>query len=158
MTMTRRTLLASGAAVGTSAAGLCHFVGLDLGGTHPPVFVDAELLAFLRPPLLQLKLSNPPLQVLAHCRDLEFDSLKEQLRSTGHFIGLLQPASHVLVLEAVRDLFGRVSVDSTVEDARREDLGARVMSLLAGVGQLRPALRAVVAYTRTEMSPVGGPR
>jgi len=135
MSMSRRTLLLAGAAVG--------LVGVEITGSTPVVFVDAEFAEVLHHAVRFNGAAHPPLRILVHCRDLDFVGLKDAMLSTGHFAGVLQSSTHLLVLEAARDLFARVLLDRPLEELRPEDSGAELMALAAAAARIRPGLRAV---------------
>jgi hypothetical protein len=142
--LSRRAVLAGGVA-GLSAVAVRRFVGIDLGGGLPAVFMDAHLVRSLRLPENGRLPGFPVLQVLAHCRDLDFADLTDQVRRAGRCLGLLQPASHLLVLEAVRDVLGRVTLDVAAAQVRPADLGGDFCRLSAAATQVDATVRALAA-------------
>jgi hypothetical protein len=148
MSLTRRQLLAAGlaAAVGRKVQAAVSFLTLDALPLPLPllVLVDEERLEKTLLTRLEGRGFRSELQPVPDCSSVDFGLLTSRIRQAGRIIGLLGPANHVLVLEALRYVGARVELDVPAEllqDAESVELFA----LRQAMGPAASGLQALLA-------------
>jgi len=112
MSLTRRSLLAGGLAVGIAVQAQAAVTLLQRDASTVLVLVDEQLLD--QPLLARLAAQgfSQDVQGLADCPLIDFSLLVERIRLSGEVIALLGPANHVLAMEALRAVGARVQLDA----------------------------------------------
>ena len=146
MSLTRRSLLAGGLAVGIAVQAQAAVTLLQRDDSTVLVLVDEQLLD--KPLLARLAAQGfgQDVQGLADCPLVDFALLVDRIRLSGEVIALLGPANHVLVMEALREVGARVQVDVPAAAVPVTSDNRELLALRAALAPAKglQALRATV--------------